>query len=255
MALLMDGSPNTVEMLKAVESSIADVAAIELIDVDIKMGLALEEISESLMVYLLQLGTQDPQYLTRRQLGVSTIVLTPPLRRWHALLSIALIYRDAYHNQLNERYLAKWKYFNGVAAEARRTLLQTGLGVVNGAIAKAPTPVTGLAIGQWSPGSYLVRIAWVDSAGRVGSASEATTVELVSGSAPTVTAPAPPAGISGWNVYVAAIGSTPTLQNTSPLGFATAWVAPVAGPAVGVAIGDGQSPDRYIADNQSFFRR
>src|SRR5450432_2402841 len=128
MALLMDGSPNTVEMLKAIESSIADVAAIEMIDVDTKMGVALEEISESLMVSLIQLGPADPQYLARRQIGVSTIVVTPPLRRWHALSTIALIYRDAYHNQLNERYLAKWKYFHTVSADARKTLLQTGLG-------------------------------------------------------------------------------------------------------------------------------
>ena len=255
MALLMDGSPNTVETLKAVESSIADVAGIELIDVDIKMGLALEEISESLMVYLIQLGTQDPQYLTRRQIGVSTIVLTPPLRRWHGMLSIALIYRDAYHNQLNERYLAKWKYFNAVSAEARRTLIQTGLGLVNAAVPKAPVAVTGLAIGQWTPGTYVVRMAWVDSAGRVGSPGEAMTVELVSGSAPTVMAPPPPVGIVGWNVYVAAIGSVPAQQNASQLGFATPWVAQVAGPVAGDAIGDGQKPDRYIADNQSFFRR
>ena len=96
MALLTDGSPNTVETLKAIESSIAEVAKIELIDIDIKMDLALEEISESLMVNLIQLGTQDPQYLSRRQIGVSTIVVTAPLRRWHALQSIAMIYRDAY---------------------------------------------------------------------------------------------------------------------------------------------------------------
>ena len=88
MALLTDGSPNTVETLKAFESSIADVAAIELIDVDIKMGLAIEEISESLMVYLIQLGTQDPQYLSRRRLGMSTVVITAPLRRWRRLCSI-----------------------------------------------------------------------------------------------------------------------------------------------------------------------
>src|SRR5437773_129501 len=131
MALLTDGSPNSIETLKGIESSIADVAAIELIDIDIKMGLAIEEISESLLVYLIQLGTLDPQNLTRRQLGVSTVVVTAPLRRWHAMLTIALVYRDAYHNQLNERYLAKWKYFNAVSADARKTLIQTGLGLVN----------------------------------------------------------------------------------------------------------------------------
>ena len=255
MALLTDGSPNTVETLKAIESSIAEVAKIELIDIDIKMDLALEEISESLMVNLIQLGTQDPQYLSRRQLGVSTIVVTAPLRRWHALQSIALIYRDAYHNQLNERYLAKWKYFNSASADARRTLLQTGLGLVNVAVPEAPTPVIGVAVGQWPAGVYVVRIAWVDSLGQVGSPGEAVTAELGPGSAPTVTSPTPPVGIAGWNVYIAPIGSVSTLQNAAPLGFAVPWVAPSAGPVTGLSIGTGQKPDRYIVDSQSYFRR
>ena len=255
MALLMDGSPNTVETLKAMESSIADVAAIELIDVDIKLGLALEEISESLMVYLIQLGTQDPQYLIRRQIGVSTVVVTAPVRRWHALQSIALIYRDAYHNQLNERYLAKWKYFNAISADARKTLLQTGLGLVNQPVPKAPSPSTGIALGQWTPGAYVVRMAWVDSLGQVGSPGDAVTVEPSGGSAPTVTAPTAPQGIAGWNVYVGLIGSVPQLQNSAPLGFTTPWVAPAAGPVAGIPVGDGQGPDRYITDTQTFFRR
>ena len=254
MALLTDGSPNTVETLKAIESSIADVAAIELIDVDIKMGVALEEISESLMVYLIQLGNQDPQCWTRRRIGVSTIVVTPPLRRWHALQSIALIYRDAYHNQLNERYLAKWKYFNAVAADARKTLLQTGLGLVNQAVPKAPAPVAGIALGQWTPGAYVVQIAWVGPLGQAGSPGDAVTVELSTGSAPIVTAPVAPSGIAGWNVYVGPIGSVPTLQNSVPLGLAAPWVASGAGPAAGTPVGEGQSPDRYIADSQTFYR-
>ena len=254
MALLTDGSPNTVEMLKVIESSIADVAAIEMIDADIKMGLALEEISESLMVYLIQLGVKDPQYVARRQLGVSTIVVTPPLRRWHALYSIALIYRDAYHNQLNERYLAKWKYFNAVTADARKTLLQTGLGLVYQAVPKAPVPGTGLALGQWTAGVYTIRIAWVDSLGHIGAPCDVITAELSTGNAPTVTAPTAPAGIAGWNLYVAPIGSTPSLQNTAPLGFTVPWVGPPAGPVSGTPVGDGQNPDRYITDNQSYFR-
>jgi len=255
MALLTDGSPNTVGALKAIESSIADVGAIELIDLDIKMDLATEEISESLMVFLIQLGTQDPQYLTRRQVGVSTIVVTPPLRRWHALQSIALIYRDAYHNQLNERYLAKWKYFNSTTGDARKTLLQTGLGLVNQAVPKATVPVTGVALGQWSPGVYVVQIAWVDGMGQIGSPSESVTVELSSGTAPTVTAPPAPSGIAGWNVYVGPLGSVPTLQNSAPLAFNVPWVALVPGTAAGTQVGTGQSPSRYITDTQTFFRR
>ena len=61
MSLLTDGSPNTVGSLRAIESSITDQAPNEHINVYIKKGVSFEEISESLMVYLIQLGTQDPQ--------------------------------------------------------------------------------------------------------------------------------------------------------------------------------------------------
>jgi len=255
MALLTDESPNTVETLKAIETSIADVASIELIDVDIKMGVALEEISESLMVYLIQLGSQDPQASTRRQIGVSNVVMTPPLRRWHAMQSIALIYRDAYHNQLNARYLEKWKYFNTAAGDVRKTLLQTGLGLVNSPVPQAPVPVAGIAVGQWAAGSYVVQVAWVDARGQVGSPSDATTVEIAVGNAPLVQVSEGPPEVAGWNVYVGPIGSTPTQQNSAPLSFSSAWVAPPFGPVQGNPVGNGQSPDRYLTDNQSFWRR
>jgi hypothetical protein len=255
MALLTDGSPNTVGSLKAIESSITDVAAIELINLDIKMCVAVEEISESLMVYLIQLGTQDPQYLTRRDVGVSTVVVTAPLKRWHALDTIALTYRDAYHNQLNERYLAKWKYFNAVSADARLTLLNTGIGLVNQPVPKASVPTVGLATGQWNPGPYVIQIAWVDSFGNVGVPSDPVTIQLGEGNAPTVTAPAAPAGIAGWNVYAGPLGSAPILQNSSPLSFGLPWVAALIEPATGPAVGNGQSPDIYILSSNTYYRR
>jgi hypothetical protein len=255
MALLTDGNPNTVGSLKAIESSIADVAAIELINLDIKMCVAVEEISESLMVYLIQLGTQDPQYATRRQLGVTTVVVTAPLKRWHALESIALVYRDAYHNQLNERYLAKWKYFNAVSADARQTLIDTGIGLVNQPVPKAAAPIAGTATGQWNPGPYVIQITWVDSFGNEGVPSDPVTVQLGAGNAPTVTAPAAPTGVAGWNVYVGPLGSTPILQNASPLSFGSPWVAALIEPATGTAVGSGQSPDVYILSSNTFYRR
>lgn len=255
MALLTDGSPNTVESLKAIESAIADVAAIEMIDLSVKMDFALEQIGETLLAYLIQLGTKDPQYATRRQLGVSSVVVTAPLRRWHALLSVAAVYRDAYHNQLNDRYLAKWKYFNAAADDQRKLLMSIGLGLVYAPVPKAAQPVTGIAVGQWPVGAYTVVVTWVDANGHEGAASDPLTVELTSPGAPMVQVNAAPAGIAGWNLYVGPVGGGPlTLQNSTLLGFSVPFVTNSAGMVSGPAPGDGQSPDRYLLDNQAFFR-
>ena len=40
----------------------------------------------------------------RRQIGVSDVVVSPQMKRWHALHTLAVVYRDAYNNQLNDRY-------------------------------------------------------------------------------------------------------------------------------------------------------
>jgi hypothetical protein len=255
MALLTDGSPNTIGALKAHESSITEVATVEGVNVDVKMAVALEEINETLMAYLVQLGPKDPQYVARRTLGVSTVVVTPPLRRWHALLSIALIYRDAYHNQLNERYHAKWAYFFAAAADARKVLQQTGLGLVNRAVPRAPIPTVGVAAGSWPAGVYEIQIAWVDSSGQVGLPSSPTTAELPSNGVPSVTVGVAPANVTGWNVYAGALGGVLTQQNGQPLATTAAWSGTSNGPSsTGAAPGAGQQPDVYITDTQVLLR-
>ena len=254
MALLTDGSPNTIEALKALESSITDVAAIECVNLDVKMAVALEEVNESLMAYLMQLGPKDPQFAARRRLGVSTVAVTPPLRRWHAQLSIALTYRDAYHNQLNERYHAKWAYFFAAASDARKLLMQTGLGLVNQPVPGATVPNAGVALGSWPAGAYAIQVAWVDGSGQVGAPSPATTVELTTASAPSISLGTVPQGIAGWNIYAGNVGDTLALQNSQPLAVTTSWVPTSTGPQSGAAPGSGQQPDRYITDTQVLLR-
>ena len=254
MALLTDGSPNTIGALRAHESSITEVAAIECVNVDIKMAVAMEEISESLMAYLVQLGPKDPQYISRRSLGVSTVVVTPPLRRWHALLSIALIYRDAYHNQLNERYHAKWAYFFAAASDARRTLMQTGLGLVYQAIPKSALPTVGTSAGSWPAGTYEIQVTWVNASGQTGSPSDITTAELATIGAPAVSVGTPPVGAVGWNVYAGQLGGMLAQQNAQVLDPTAVWVGTSTGPVAGVAPGSGQQPDRFITDTQVLLR-
>ena len=43
----------------------------------------------------------DPQSTMRRARGVSDVVVTPQLKRWHAIHTLGVVYRDAFNNQLN----------------------------------------------------------------------------------------------------------------------------------------------------------
>src|SRR5256885_14997876 len=104
--LLMDGSPNDTEALRVYESSILEVAHSESIDLDIKLGLALEEISEDVLDVLLAHSPETFPF-ARRTRGVSDVVVTPQLKRWHAVHTLEVFYRDTFNNQLNDRYQAK----------------------------------------------------------------------------------------------------------------------------------------------------
>src|SRR6476469_1239305 len=108
MALLTDGNPNDTEGLRVFESAILDVAHVEAIDLNTKLCLATEEISEDVLDMLLG---HAPVWFSagnqRRLLGVSDVVVSPQMKRWQALHTLAVVYRDAYNNQLNDRYLGK----------------------------------------------------------------------------------------------------------------------------------------------------
>jgi hypothetical protein len=87
-----------------------------------KIGLAMSGISDKLMLWLLNAGALDPQWLNRRHLGLSTVVVTPALQRWICLESLSQIFAEAYNSQLNTRYQEKWKEYQQEAAQAANVL-------------------------------------------------------------------------------------------------------------------------------------
>src|SRR3954466_13857831 len=117
MALLTDGNPNDTEALRVYETAILDVASVEMIDLDAKLCLATEEISHDVLDVLLDHTrneyslTQVPVSGDRRKIGVSDVVVSPQMKRWQALHALAVVYRDAYNNQLNDRYGKKWEEY------------------------------------------------------------------------------------------------------------------------------------------------
>ncbi|HEY7210658.1 MAG TPA: hypothetical protein VH477_10335, partial [Bryobacteraceae bacterium] len=108
MALFTDNGIITLDDLLPFEGSLGQVASLHGIDIDSKISLASNAVGDRLMLWLLNAGASDPQWLSRRALGLSTVVVTPPLRRWLCLDSLARVFAEAYNIQLNSRYQGKW---------------------------------------------------------------------------------------------------------------------------------------------------
>lgn len=251
MALLTDGNPNDSEALRAYEAAILDVANVETIDLNAKLCLATEEISQDVLDVLLG-HTRTLYSLTapvgedRRQIGVSDVVVSPQMKRWHALHTLAVVYRDAYNNQLNDRYKNKWEEYRELARGAKERTLEYGIGLMAAPVPRAGTPVLGATAGTLAGTIYYAQVSWVSAAGQEGSASPATTFQTTDNSALTVAAVNAPAIAAGWNVYLGPTASTLTLQNSLPLAVDATFTLAGSGLVSGVSPGDGQAADMFV---------
>jgi hypothetical protein len=247
MALLSDGNPNDTEALRVYETAILDVAHVEGIDLDVKLGLAAEEVSEDVLDILLDhTRTSDPQSTVRRTMGVVDVVVTRQLKRWHALHTLEIVYRDAFNNQLNDRYQAKFNEYQDLARSARDHTVRFGIGLSSNPIPQAQVPVLGAVAGLLPAATYYVQVAWLNLQQQEGEPSELTTFDGPAGSLLTVQAVSSPANATGWNVYIGATDSSVALQNSSPIGVGGTFTLPGTGLANGRPPGDGQLADVYV---------
>ncbi|HOL70048.1 MAG TPA: hypothetical protein PLA43_18875 [Bryobacteraceae bacterium] len=246
MALFTDGAVSRIEDLIAYESSVLELAATEQIDLTVKLNLAHDE-----------LGIELEAMLAGRQgtTGLANIVVTGPLRKWHVFHTLALIHRDAYYRQLNDRYQGKWKEYEKLAARAREALLQTGLGVVFDPIPRAEKPeLSYIPAAGVGAATYYVRAAWRNTRGEEGSPSEVATLSVPSGNTLVVKPVRPPACAAGWNVYVGFSAQEQTLQNASPLRVNETWTAPATGLVQGALPGNGQEPQTILRTGRTLLR-
>jgi len=243
--LLADGCPNTVEDLRVYESGILDVAAAERIDLKTKLGLAAEEISEAVLDFLLDEGRAlDPLAESRRSVGVSDVVVTRQLKRWHAIHTIALVYRDGLHNQLNGRYGQQFDHYWELGRMARLQTVRFGIGVVLNPVPRAETPQITSVAGASDAATYYVQVTWLGASGQEGQPSILTAYEAAAGTVPVVGAVNPPAGVTGFNVYVGLEVGALTRQNASPVPVGGSLT--VSALVSGAEPGDGQAADVYV---------
>lgn len=254
MALLTDGNPNDTPALQVYESSILDVASAEGIDLIAKLNLATEELSEDVIDILLDHAwTPDPQSYIRRRLGVSDVVVTPQMTRWHALHTLEMVYRDAFNNQLNDRYRPKWNEYQSLAQDAREDTMRFGIGLAFNPVPQAPQPVFSVVPGTNPATIYYVQATWLSTTGQEGAPSELTTYETPVGSTLIVGMPSPPSVATGFNVYIGLSSTTVTLQNT--LAIPTGENFTLMGALMpGNPVGSGQPADIFIIGGRTLRR-
>ncbi len=242
MALLRDGLPADIEVLRIFESGILEVAETEAIDLDAKLSLAGEETADAIFRFLLFSGTREVQQ-QRRDRGVNDVVVTPALRRWHALKTLEHVYQDAYGHQLNERYSQKLKEYQAAVRAMENTFFARGVGVVLRPVPRPDTPKV-LAPGA-DPQAVYLAASWTGAAGEEGAASTPLLANLGAGG--TVAGPAF-GWNGGWNLYAGATPGNLTLQNEQPLPCEVSWTLSGDLNTQGQPSSGGQAPDYFVVN-------
>jgi hypothetical protein len=251
--LLTDGCLNDTEALRVYESAVLDVANLEVIDLVVKLRLAQDEIVEDVLDILLSHST-DFTALSRRMKGVSDVVVTPQLKRWQAVHTLEVFYRDAFNNQLNDRYQAKSQEYQELSRVARLHTVRFGIGLVNTPIPQADLPQVTFTSGSPPAAVFYIQVSWISAAGQEGAPSKLTAIETADGQVPVIQAVNPPPGAVGFNVYVSLTAVGLQLQNSSPVAVGGSLTLNQTGPLTGRAPGDGQVPDLYVTGGSNLIR-
>ena len=135
MALFVDGPASTIGDLTDQDAGLLDVALNTGINLSTKLRLAIEEIRTDLHLWLIRPRSAlypviAPEPVWGPTLRIEQIVVTPPLKRWETMHTLALVYRDAYFSQLVDRYQAKWQEYAKLTRDASESFIASGMGLV-----------------------------------------------------------------------------------------------------------------------------
>jgi hypothetical protein len=241
------------EDLTAQDTQLPNVANVEGIDVTQKLFLAQEELALEITTLLDGSRSAMQAFRLAAQPGIENVVVAPALKLWHTFRTLEMVYRDAYPNQLNARYLTKGNQFQERARWAYEKLLLLGIGIVWSPVPRAAQPQVVSAAGSLPDGTYYVTMAWTNSKGEEGAPSVPTTI-ATTGNTLLVQPATPPPTAAGWNVYVGQDPASMTLQNGSPIAAAQTWLQPNPISSGGHAPGSGQLPNYTLPVPRTILR-
>ena len=247
MALFTDQHTTTIEDLRRHESGVIDLAGGEGVDLTAKLQLAYEEVGLELSSFLQRRGggAQGPDH------PLTNVVITDGLRNWCVLQTLAALYRDAYSNQLNDRYRAKWQEYEKRARTAAEKLFEYGVGVVATPIARGMKPGLSVTPALGAPAAtYYISVSWVGAQGTEGSTSDVAVIDVDAELTVTVDAGEAVPHAASWNVYAGRSPFEMRLQNAQPIPAGATWTIPATGLVNGRPTGSGQIADYLIRQNR-----
>ena len=234
--LFTDATPADSETLRSYEANILDVASAEGIDLGVKLDLAAEQVGDEIESWL------------RNRASIGAVVVTAGIRQWHAMQTLELVYRDAYYQDINDRYKAKWRMYGELRRESRDRCFASGISVVALPIPCGPKLKLGAGTGASEAGTVYLQATWASSDGREGAPGQLQVFENQDGMRVVawVSEAAPPG--CGWNVYAGVEPGELTLQNQRILDAGEIWSQ--AGPLLtsGREIRSGQIADFRVLD-------
>ena len=182
MALFSDGPISDTADLQRYENAILNVASGESIDLGAKLMLAQQDLGNELLLFLFRRSSlRDYSLDFRRSRGVKDVVVTDPMRKWHVHRTLSLVYRDAYNNQLNDRYQGKWAEYESLAKASAQTYFQIGVGLVADPVPKAATPILSSVEGT-AAGRCVLRVGNLgERVGQEGAPSDFATLVTTNG--------------------------------------------------------------------------
>jgi hypothetical protein len=260
MTLFTDGSPASIDDLLRYDSSAENLARDAGINLDSKLAEAAEEVGQELFGFLLfhstPLGSGANMFLnippgeaSRQRMGLSDVMVTPSLRRWHALKALAALYRDAYGSDVTDRYRLKWEEYEKLAQEAENYSFTTGIGLSRSPVPKAPVAVVTQTSQTADRVDCSVRTTWVNGQGAEGAPGDTWHAALGPGDQIAVPGPVPD-GVSGWNLYMGLGDGTPLLQNSPPIDPEVTWTNSGGDLRQGKPIVDGRLPDYIVVERR-----
>lgn len=248
MGLLRDGLAASVEDLAAFDSGIVKTAEAEGISIENKLVVAWTDIEQEIAAML----SRSIAVVEEIEHALRKVVVTPLVKKWHVVLTLAHFYGDAYAMDLNPRYLKRQNEFARLAKDTSQAIRDFGLGMVGHPVPKAKKPIVTSTVGGGMMEPLYICVAWRNALGQSGAPSDTVVFHGSGSTVPVVRNSKYPVECVSFDVFVGYSESDVKRQTEVPLRIDEVWSLPSGGLVDGDSPSNGQTPEYFLKPGRVF---